>query len=127
MGSSKRGEGMASTSNEINALLGRGSEFEGKLHFEGTVRIDGRFKGEITSDDILIIGEGAEVTAEIKVGRVVVYGGLDGNIVASTSVNLHAPAKVIGSITTRSLTIDEGVVFDGTCRMGTDAAGERAE
>src|SRR4051812_17209558 len=46
---------------EITALLGRGTRFEGKLHFEGRVRIDGVFKGEIKSDDVLIIGDGAEV------------------------------------------------------------------
>lgn len=108
---------MASTTNEINALLGKGSEFEGKLHFEGTVRIDGRFKGEIKSDDVLIIGEGAEVEAEICVAKVIVYGGLNGNIEAAGSVNLHAPACVYGSITTKSLTIDEGVTFDGSCHM----------
>ena len=50
---------------EITALLGRGTQFEGKLHFEGRVRIDGVFKGEIQSDDTLVIGEGAEVHAEI--------------------------------------------------------------
>src|SRR5580704_270215 len=60
---------------EITALLGRGTSFEGKLHFEGRVRIDGAFKGEIQSDDVLIIGDGAEVTAEIEVATVIVRGG----------------------------------------------------
>ena len=50
---------------EVTTLLGRGSEFEGKLSFEGTVRIDGKLAGEIFSDDVLIVGEGAEVSAEI--------------------------------------------------------------
>ncbi len=113
---------MAATSNEINALLGKGSQFEGKLTFEGTVRIDGRFKGEIFSDDVLIIGEGAEVEAEIKVNRVVVYGQVRGNVVAPGGVNLHAPARLVGSISTRSLTIDEGVVFEGTCHMEAQGA-----
>ncbi len=111
---------MASNTSEINALLGKGSEFEGKLAFEGTVRIDGRFKGEILSKDVLIVGEGAEVEAEIQVNRVVVYGNVTGNVVAPGGVNLHAPARLVGSITTRSLTIDEGVVFEGTCHMETE-------
>ena len=55
-------------SSEVTTLLGRGSEFEGKLSFEGTVRIDGKLSGEIFTDDVLIIGEGAEVSAEINVG-----------------------------------------------------------
>ena len=46
---------------EITTLLGRGAAFEGKLTFDGTVRIDGRFKGEVFSDDVLVIGEGAHV------------------------------------------------------------------
>src|SRR5687768_7505545 len=54
-------------STEITALLGRGTRFEGKLQFEGRVRIDGAFKGEIRSDDVLIIGDGAEVDADIEV------------------------------------------------------------
>jgi cytoskeletal protein CcmA (bactofilin family) len=57
---------------EITALLGRGTRFEGKLHFEGRVRIDGVFRGEIQSDDVLIIGEGAEVDAEIDVASVII-------------------------------------------------------
>jgi len=108
---------MPANASEINALLGKGSEFEGKLTFEGTVRIDGRFIGEIFSDDVLIVGEGAEVEAEIRVNRVVVYGNVKGNINAPGGVNLHAPAHLYGSIATRSLTIDEGVIFEGSCHM----------
>ena len=111
---------MASNTNEINALLGKGSEFEGKLTFEGTVRIDGRFIGEVFSDDVLIVGEGAEVEAEIKVNRVIVYGNVRGNVTAPGGLNLHAPARLAGSISTRSLTIDEGVVFEGSCHMESD-------
>src|SRR5436189_6372127 len=66
---------------EITALLGRGTRFEGKLTFEGRVRIDGIFKGEIKSEDVLIIGEGAEVHAEIDVATVIIKGGaVHGNI-----------------------------------------------
>jgi cytoskeletal protein CcmA (bactofilin family) len=54
-----------SAQGEINTLLGRGSAFEGKLTFEGTVRIDGKMSGEIFSDDVLVVGEGAEVKAKI--------------------------------------------------------------
>jgi cytoskeletal protein CcmA (bactofilin family) len=122
----EEGRDMAATTNEINALLGRGSEFEGKLSFEGTVRIDGRFKGEIVSNDVLIIGEGAEVEADVRVNRVIVYGAISGTIVAPGGVNLHAPARLVGSITTRSLTIDEGVLFDGDCHMDNTPAAKGA-
>ncbi len=100
-----------------NALLGKGSDFEGKLTFEGTVHIDGRFTGEIFSEGTLIIGEGAEVQAEIRVGSVAVYGNVTGNITAADAVELHAPASLRGNITSPALHIDKGVFFDGSCQM----------
>src|SRR5690349_15213854 len=102
---------------EINTLLGRGSEFEGKLTFEGTVRIDGKLSGEIFSDDVLVIGEGAHVSAEIDVGVLIVEGNVTGNIKAKRAVELHAPARVKGNIETPSLYVDKGVMFEGNCKM----------
>ncbi len=103
---------------EITALLGRGTTFEGKLYFEGRVRIDGAFSGEIRSDDTLIIGEGAEVAAEIDVATVIVKGGsLRGNVRAKASIEIHAPAKVVGNIHSPSVSIERGVEFQGSCRM----------
>ena len=108
---------------EINTLLGRGSEFEGKLTFEGTVRIDGKLSGEIFTDDTLIIGEGAEVNAEINVGAVVIEGTVHGNVNAKRSVEIHTPGKVIGNISTPSLFIEKGVIFEGNCQMEQGGAG----
>ena len=108
---------MPNPSAEVNALLGQGSEFEGKLTFEGTVRIDGKFTGEIFSDDTLIIGDGARVKAEIEVATVIVYGDVLGNIKAKTCVELHAPCKLKGNITSPQLVVDQGVLFDGNCQM----------
>jgi cytoskeletal protein CcmA (bactofilin family) len=102
---------------EINTLLGRGSEFEGKLTFEGTVRIDGKLSGEIFSDDVLVIGEGAEISAEIEVGVIIVEGNVTGNIRAKRAVELHSPARMKGNIETPSLYIDKGVMFEGHCKM----------
>jgi cytoskeletal protein CcmA (bactofilin family) len=103
---------------EITALLGRGTQFEGKLQFEGRVRIDGVFKGQIQSDDTLVIGEGAEVHAEIDVATVIVRGGIvHGNIRASSAIEVHAPGKIVGNLHSPSLFIDRGVEFQGSCRM----------
>jgi cytoskeletal protein CcmA (bactofilin family) len=102
---------------EINTLLGRGSEFEGKLTFEGTVRIDGKLSGEIFSDDVLVVGEGAEVHAEIDIGEIIIQGTVVGNIRAKRGVEIHAPGRVRGDITTPSLQIDKGVVFEGRSYM----------
>lgn len=105
------------TQQKVNALLGKGSEFEGKLNFEGAVRIDGVMKGEIISKDKLIVGESAKVEAEINVGSAIISGEVVGNITASSEVELIAPAKVTGNIKTPSLIIQKGVIFDGNCSM----------
>ena len=100
-----------------NAILGKGSRFEGKLTFEGTVRIGGDFKGEIKSSDTLVIGEGATVEAEIEVAKLVLNGELRGNVKATKQVQLLPPAKLYGSIQTPSLIAGEGVIFEGDCKM----------
>ncbi len=102
---------------DLNALLGRGSEFEGKLTFEGTVRIDGKFNGTIVTNDVLVVGEGAKVSAEITAGTVIVHGEINGNVKAKGSVELHHPARMKGNIETTSLMIEKGVTFEGQCKM----------
>jgi cytoskeletal protein CcmA (bactofilin family) len=107
---------------ELNALLGKGSAFEGKLLFEGTVRIDGKFTGEIVSTDTLMIGEGAEVRGQIQVGSLIIVGDYSGDAKASKSIEIKAPAKVRGTLTTASIVIERGVFFDGQCKMDTSGA-----
>jgi cytoskeletal protein CcmA (bactofilin family) len=104
---------------EITALLGRGTRFEGKLHFEGRVRIDGYFKGEIRGDDALVIGDGAEVTADIEAGMVIVKGGsIEGNVRAAHSIELYVPARATGTLHAPEVHIEKGVQFSGTCTIG---------
>lgn len=100
-----------------NALLGKGSEFDGKLTFEGSVQIDGKFKGEINSDGTLVVGPGAEIQAEIRCGTVQIFGNVVGNVTASEMVELHEPASLRGNITSPALHIGKGVFFDGACQM----------
>jgi cytoskeletal protein CcmA (bactofilin family) len=104
-------------SSDLNALLGRGSEFEGKLTFEGTVRIDGKFTGTIVTNDVLVVGEGAKISAEISCGTIIIHGEVTGNIKAKSAVELHHPAKVRGNVETPSLVIEKGVLFEGQSKM----------
>jgi len=104
-------------SSDLNALLGRGSEFEGKLTFEGTVRIDGKFTGTIVSGDVLVVGEGAKISAEISCGTIIVHGEVAGNIRAKNAVELHHPAKMRGNIESPSLMVEKGVIFEGQSKM----------
>ncbi len=111
---------MASTvpATEITALLGRGTHFEGKLTFDGRVRIDGSFRGEIRSTDILIIGDGADVEAEIEAGTVIIKGGrVQGNVRAVHAIELYVPAVVSGSLHAPEIFMDKGVQFSGSCKM----------
>ncbi|HAD03614.1 MAG TPA: polymer-forming cytoskeletal protein [Desulfuromonas sp.] len=102
---------------EIKAFLGPGSQFEGKLLFDEIVRLDGAFRGEITSRDTLIVGETADIQAEVTVGSLILSGRFKGNIKAVGKVELRSPARVEGTIETPLLAIEEGVVFNGTLVM----------
>ena len=102
---------------ELNALLGRGTEYAGNLSFEGRVRIEGRFRGEIRGD-VLVIGEGAEVEGDIEVEMCVVTGGqVRAGIRARNAIELHAPAIVHGDLHAPNVFIDRGVQFEGACKM----------
>lgn len=109
----------------LNAFLGEGTSFKGTLTFEGTVRIDGKLEGEIFTKDTLVIGEGAQVHATIHAGVVVLSGTVHGNITAEKKIEIHPSGQLFGNITTPSLVIEEGVIFEGTCTMG--HAREQAE
>ena len=103
---------------ELNALLGRGTSYSGKLHFTGRVRIEGAFNGEIRGDDVLVIGAGAQVEGDIEVGVCIVTGGrIDADIRAREAIELHAPAVVRGDLHAPNVFIDRGVQFEGQCKM----------
>ena len=103
---------------DMQAHLGQGSRVEGKLSFEGSVHIDGHIEGEINAQETVVIGETAELNAQIHANAVVVHGRVNGDITARKRVELRAPAKVVGNLTTPSLVVHEGVVFEGHCNMG---------
>src|SRR5512138_3597392 len=84
-------------------LLGEGAEFEGKLTFRGTVRIDARFKGSIVTDDVLVVGEHARMDADITCGTVIVHGEVNGNIRAKVAVELLHTARVRGDVESPSV------------------------
>ena len=102
---------------QINAFLGKDTEFEGKLSFKGFVRIDGRFTGEIFSEGTLSIGETAVIRSDIHVSHIIISGEIRGNIIADNRIEIHAPGKVFGNIQAPAVIIEEGVIFEGNCRM----------
>lgn len=102
---------------EIRAFLGEGTRFKGVLSFAGAVRVDGHLEGEIVGEEVLIIGEPGQVSAEIEVGTLVVSGQVQGNITARQRVELLSPSRVSGTIRTPCLVVAEGAVFNGNCEM----------
>ena len=103
---------------EYYTFLGKDVEFKGKAKFEGTVRIDGNFEGDITTDDTLIIGEHAVIKGKVRGGIIISGGRIEGDIIASKKVQLLKPAIMVGNVCTPSFFIEEGVMFQGTCDMG---------
>jgi cytoskeletal protein CcmA (bactofilin family) len=102
----------------LNGFLDRGSHFTGELKFEEGFRIDGKFEGKISSGHELVIGETADVEAEIHVGKLSVNGSLRGNVVASERIDLQPKARILADLTTPALSIEEGAFFQGSCKMG---------
>ena len=112
----------APTTGNLTAFIDQGSEFEGKLNFKDTVRIDGTFRGEIMSENTLLVGETGEIEAIIRSQTVVVCGLVTGDIIAERQVVLHKGARMDGDITTPSLVIEEGAIFNGQVSMKQGAA-----
>ena len=110
-----RGEGAA-----LNGFLDKGSHLKGELTFEETFRIDGKFEGRIPNGGELILGDSAEVDAEIRVERVSINGTLKGTVYASERIEIHPRARVTADLHAPVLRIEEGAYFQGTCDMSGD-------
>jgi cytoskeletal protein CcmA (bactofilin family) len=112
----------------LTAFIDQGSEFSGKLSFKDTVRIDGRFDGQISSENTLIVGESGVVKAEIRSEVVIVSGEVHGEVYARSQITLHKTANVFGNLHTKSLMIEDGAQFNGAVEMtGNAAAGAKGK
>lgn len=123
--SSGGGTGAAAFGN-LTAFIDQGSEFEGKLSFRDTVRIDGTFTGEISSENTLIVGESGKIHASIKSVCVMVSGQVDGDIQASSQIVLHKSAVVTGDLVAPNIVMEEGAQLNGNVRMGRPQASANA-
>ncbi len=108
---------LPSPSEEISAYLGKETVFQGKMTFEGVFRLDGKFEGEIFDSGTLIVGETANIKGKIGLQTIVINGRVDGDIFAKTRVEIHATGKVYGTLSAPILTINEGGIFEGNCKM----------
>jgi cytoskeletal protein CcmA (bactofilin family) len=118
----KNGKTKGKDTGELTAFLDEASEIDGKFTFSGTVMINGRLRGEIHSNDTLIVGEKGVINASIRAGVVLVSGEVVGNVVGIERVELRGSARVTGDVEAPIVVVDEGVMFDGHCRMTRAAA-----
>jgi cytoskeletal protein CcmA (bactofilin family) len=116
-GASASASSNSSGSGGLTAFIDQGSEFEGKLSFRDTVRIDGKFRGEIASENSLIVGESGDIDAEIHSKTVSISGTVHGNVIAQEKVVLHKTAQVHGDIEAPTLVVEEGAKVTGKITM----------
>lgn len=111
-------------SEEWTGFIDQGVSLEGTLQLTGTFRIDGNVKGNIISEQTLVLGEGAKVEGQIEGNSVVIAGRFDGVIFAKGRVLIQAKGVVTGEVHSPCLVIDPGGIFDGRCHMlgSSDAA-----
>lgn len=101
----------------ISTVFSKDTEFYGDLTFKKSLQINGYFEGEIISDGYLVVGEGAEVKANIRAKTVIINGTVHGNIEAVDKLEIQTSGKLYGNIRTSKLKIADGVVFEGKCEM----------
>lgn len=102
---------------QINGLLDRGCNFEGKLTFDGVVQINGDFRGEIFSDGTLVVGRDANINAKVLVDTLIIDGNVEGNVEAKSKIELHRSGTLVAEVVSQSFVIEDGGVFQGSCQM----------
>ncbi len=114
----KEGADAPTSQGSLNSILGQGCKVTGDIELTGTLRIDGEFEGKIHGSETLIVGKSGKVKANIDVKNAVIGGKIEGNINAANKIELQTGSHVEGDIVTSRLVIDEGVFFEGNCKMG---------
>lgn len=110
----------------INSILGKGCKFKGTIEVEGTLRIDSEFEGVVNCPETLVVGKTGVIKADINVKNAIIGGKVIGNITATNKIELQSGSHIEGDIMTHRLVIDEGVYFDGSCKMGENVTPGRA-
>ena len=103
---------------DLNGFLDEGTELSGELRFRDVLRVDGRVRGKIVSDNTLIIGETGQVDAEIDCGVVSIRGRVSGQVHGRQRIELLAGCRVQATLVSPKLVIEDGAFYQGECRMG---------
>ena len=117
MAESRPAKAASNDTGGLTAFIDQGSSFEGKLSFKDTVRIDGSFRGQIASENTLVVGETGEIDANIESQTVIISGSVTGDVKATQKIVLHKSAVVEGNLETSTLVVEEGASFNGQIAM----------
>lgn len=109
------------TAREVCAFIGRGVHFKGTLTYQGTIRIDGAFDGDITTDGVVLVGEEAELKANVTAGTIISKGKITGDLCAKEKLILQAPSVTVGDVMAAKLSIEDGAILDGSLKMGQES------
>lgn len=102
----------------LSGFVGGGTVVTGEANFKAMMRVDGHLSGRVSSSSgTLIVGANGKVDANIEVAVAVIHGTINGDIIATQRLELGRAAKVNGNIQTPSLIIEQGAVFEGSCKM----------
>ena len=110
----------------INSIIGEGTRYKGEFDLNGLLRIDGDFTGTIRTRGKVIIGKNGRAECTMNAGTVVVGGVIRGEIISTEKVVIQTTGLVLGNITTPRLIIEEGVIFNGSCKVTAPADTARA-
>lgn len=103
---------------EAETIVGASVNLEGNFSSKGNVTINGTVTGKVTTEKNLTVGEEANVKADLEGENIVIAGKVEGNIKTREKLEIHASGKVFGDISTKILSVAEGAIFSGQCKMG---------
>src|ERR1043166_776655 len=106
-----------SSKSSYTTYIDEGTEIEGKFSFTGTVLVNGRLRGEISSNDHLVVGERANINATIRASVVQISGEVVGDVMATGRVEIKGTAPAYGGVEAPVVVIEDGALFEGHCRM----------
>jgi cytoskeletal protein CcmA (bactofilin family) len=109
--------GVAWAEARTRVAVGRNVNVSGKLIFHEPIRIEGRFRGEVRSPELVVVGEEGMIEGKVFAPRLLVMGEVRGDVVGCERMVVGPRAKFYGNIETRNLTVSEGAYVEANIRM----------
>jgi|GEM_PF-1492392 len=105
---------------KIDTIVGAKSEVQGDIRVEGSLLVSGKVDGNVHATDFIRVTDTAVITGDLETGDAVIAGRIEGNVLCRTKVQLAQSASLLGDLRAARLIIEEGAVFNGTCKMPED-------